>query len=122
MSEAAGRGRDIWVSLLLALGLWVMLAIAMAAVTATMPSGRDALDWPMIACALVAALYIGASWQFIPSVGWFVAGLALWTVVAFVLLAVLPVSWLELFLGSPPPLPDTDVAPPPGLPEAAGPE
>jgi hypothetical protein len=93
------RGRDIWVSLLLALGLWGMLALAMAGVSVALPAGEGALDWPMIACAMVAALYIAASWQFIPSLGWFIAGLAVWSVAAFALLAVLPVTWLEPIFG-----------------------
>ena len=98
-ASTSGKGRDVWVSLLFALGLWVMLAIAMVGVMLALPTDEKALDWPMIACALVAALYVAASWQFIPSVTWFVVGLLLWCVAAFVLLAVVPVEWLEFLFG-----------------------
>lgn len=114
-----GRGREIWVSLLLALGMWVMLALAMAGVSVALPAGEGALDWPMIACALVAALYIAASWQFIPSIGWFVAGLAVWSVAAFALLAVVPISWLEPLFGPAGEAAEVDATPPPGAPEPA---
>ncbi|MEZ5668773.1 MAG: hypothetical protein R3F55_15295 [Alphaproteobacteria bacterium] len=95
------RLREVWVSLLFALGLMLLLAVAMAAVMAMQPADEARLDWPMIATALVAALYVAASWQFVPSMLWFVIGLGVWTVGAFVLLAVLPIEWLEFLFGHP---------------------
>ncbi|MGF1627763.1 MAG: hypothetical protein ACFCVH_23015 [Alphaproteobacteria bacterium] len=113
MTDAPGRGRDIWRSLMLALGLWALLALAMFAVSAAFPAGEERLDWPLFATGLVAAFYIAAAWQFIPSLGWFIAGLALWSVVAFALLAVVPIAWLEPIFGPAAPAP-VDVVPPPG--------
>ena len=93
--------RDIWVSLLYGLGLWLALALVLGAVLPFLPSGGVGFDWPMILCAAVSALYIIVCWQYVPSLIWFVAGLALWTLVAFLLLAVAPVEWLELVFGVP---------------------
>lgn len=116
-----GTGRAIKVSFLLALGLWVMLALAMIGVKFGFPSGEDALDWPMIVCALVAAVYIAASWQFVPSVGWFVAGMVFWTVIVFLVLAFAPIGWLEFFFGPAGELPAevTATLPAPAAPDGA---
>ena len=91
--------RDIWVSLLYGLGLWLALALAMGVVLPFLPTGGVGFDWPMILCAAVSALYVITCWQYVPSLIWFVAGLAIWTLAALLLLAIAPVGWLEAIFG-----------------------